>query len=117
MRMMDESGSSSINSTPSSSSSSLIFYFSIFHNYPLITAVFAFALAQSIKFFTTWYIFFFFSFFFLLFLFFNFLTYYMEQTFSQPKLLLSYSSRHHQCPTYLTLTNVHAIIHLKTYVI
>ncbi|ONK77727.1 uncharacterized protein A4U43_C02F9920 [Asparagus officinalis] len=55
MRMMGESGSPSINSTPSSSSSSSIFYFSIFHNYPLITAVFAFALAQSIKFFTTWY--------------------------------------------------------------
>ncbi|KAL0925563.1 hypothetical protein M5K25_003913 [Dendrobium thyrsiflorum] len=44
---------SSASSTPSSSlsfNSSLVF-----HNYPLISALVAFALAQSIKFFTTWY--------------------------------------------------------------
>ncbi|KAF7839810.1 putative membrane protein yuiD [Senna tora] len=38
-------------SSPSSSSSSS----SIFTNYPLISAIVAFAIAQSIKFFTTWY--------------------------------------------------------------
>ncbi|KAG0459924.1 hypothetical protein HPP92_023052 [Vanilla planifolia] len=50
MVRMGNAGVSS-NSSPSSSLNSS----SIFHNYPLISALVAFALAQSIKFFTTWY--------------------------------------------------------------
>ncbi|XP_020088149.1 uncharacterized protein LOC109710114 [Ananas comosus] len=46
---IDDAASSS--SSPSSSFS----YLAIFHNYPLISAVVAFAIAQSIKFLTTWY--------------------------------------------------------------
>nr|VDD63722.1 unnamed protein product [Brassica oleracea] len=46
-RLMEESAN-----TSSSSSSR---YFSIFTNYPLISAVLAFTIAQLIKFFTTWY--------------------------------------------------------------
>ncbi|KAG2321969.1 hypothetical protein Bca52824_015182 [Brassica carinata] len=45
-RLMEESAD-----TSSSSS----YYFSIFTNYPLISAVLAFTIAQVIKFFTTWY--------------------------------------------------------------
>ena len=37
-------------------SSSSSHYFSIFTNYPLISAVLAFTIAQLIKFFTTWYV-------------------------------------------------------------
>ncbi|KAF8390600.1 hypothetical protein HHK36_025127 [Tetracentron sinense] len=52
--MMDDLAASSAsqiqNTVPSSSSSS-----SILRNYPLISALVAFALAQSIKFFTSWY--------------------------------------------------------------
>lgn len=47
-RLMEESAN-----TSSSSSSR---YFSIFTNYPLISAVLAFTIAQLIKFFTTWYV-------------------------------------------------------------
>ncbi|CAL9054351.1 uncharacterized protein LOC135675911 [Musa acuminata AAA Group] len=50
MREMGELGSSS-SPLPSSS----IAHSSVFHSYPLISAVLAFAIAQSIKFFTTWY--------------------------------------------------------------
>lgn len=60
--MMDELGASSSNSSTFSSSSSAaesssasIGYFSIFHNYPLMSAILGFAVAQSIKFLTTWY--------------------------------------------------------------
>ena len=43
-RLMEESSSSSSH------------YFSIFTNYPLLSAVLAFTIAQFIKFFTTWYV-------------------------------------------------------------
>lgn len=64
MRMIDELGDYSANYTLSSSSStaaaaestsSSISCLSIFLNYPLISAVLGFVIAQSIKFFTTWY--------------------------------------------------------------
>jgi acid phosphatase family membrane protein YuiD len=49
-------GGSAINAPDASSSSSSTFsYFSVFHNYPLISAVVSFAIAQAIKFLTTWY--------------------------------------------------------------
>ncbi|MQM05467.1 hypothetical protein Taro_038277 [Colocasia esculenta] len=42
-------------SESSSLSGAVAFYPSVFHNYPLFSAAIAFALAQSIKVFTTWY--------------------------------------------------------------
>ncbi|KAJ7945517.1 Acid phosphatase/vanadium-dependent haloperoxidase-related protein [Quillaja saponaria] len=56
---MDEAAATSASmihsSTSSTSSSSSSSSSSIFTNYPFISAVVAFAIAQSIKFFTTWY--------------------------------------------------------------
>ncbi|RZR71121.1 hypothetical protein BHM03_00003709 [Ensete ventricosum] len=51
MRGMNGSGSSS-SLSPSLSSPP----FTVLHNYPLISAILAFAIAQSIKVFTTWYV-------------------------------------------------------------
>jgi hypothetical protein len=31
-------------------------YLAVFHNYPLVAALLGFAIAQSIKFFVTWYV-------------------------------------------------------------
>ncbi|KAJ3681159.1 hypothetical protein LUZ60_015648 [Juncus effusus] len=42
-------------SDDSASSSSSFSYFAVFHNYPLVSAVIGFAIAQTIKFLTTWY--------------------------------------------------------------
>lgn len=52
MARMGGADSSSFSSRTSSSNSS-----SVFQNYPLISALLAFALAQSTKFFATWYLF------------------------------------------------------------
>ncbi|XP_078166203.1 uncharacterized protein LOC144560844 [Carex rostrata] len=48
-------GDGSAINAPDASSSSTFSYFSLFHNYPLISALVSFAIAQTIKFLTTWY--------------------------------------------------------------
>ncbi|XP_072971190.1 uncharacterized protein [Typha angustifolia] len=51
---MGDAGLSTVDVASSSSPSSFS-YFAVFHNYPLISAILAFAIAQSIKLVTTWY--------------------------------------------------------------
>ncbi|KAJ4786593.1 Acid phosphatase/vanadium-dependent haloperoxidase related [Rhynchospora pubera] len=53
--MADASAISAPDASSSSSSSSTFSYFAVFYNYPLISAVVSFAIAQTIKFLTTWY--------------------------------------------------------------
>ncbi|KAJ4710898.1 Acid phosphatase/vanadium-dependent haloperoxidase-related protein [Melia azedarach] len=57
MKMDDYSGTSGsmVGDSASSDSSTASSSFSIFTNYPLISAIVAFAIAQSTKFFTSWY--------------------------------------------------------------
>ncbi|KAG8078786.1 hypothetical protein GUJ93_ZPchr0007g4852 [Zizania palustris] len=49
--MGDDGGGDGASASPAAGFS----YFAVFHNYPLIAALLGFAVAQSIKFFVTWY--------------------------------------------------------------